>query len=1216
MVNSDTRGLGAGFGHCDLHKSIAAIGGLLTLPVLQANTLRLETIAHLALVNCNGRKSPTLQNASRWFKSVGARVRHLEDPAEDVFVTRVIFNGANYRIFEGIHEANGHHLQRILHAVEGMPDRGELEAAKRSCEALLVLSDLLCARAGLEVFLEGSVQPIEALPIKCIPTMKQLAALTTFSYRDLAVAGCDVQWLDRFVLPPDEQSIQWSPNERSAFDRRPLLDTGSEIIAGLPSALGAAIREAVIEMFIRTGNERPLRMELLRFQTEALYQNPMFHKVEIPGAAIDPREALVPSQPVEIEPGYWVHCVLLVDDLEGFEEGGIWGTSSRGSAASPALQTKIEQAAAYCGAQSGFKAGLTLIVICGFGRKIALGFNGAKGWLVEAATDYDVEVMGWLHDFDFSELIKLSAMDRDLRAKGFILQGSNGLLEKVGIAQANRGHLVQHEVMPDGFDAGIIYIPTNAHLGLRAAHHRRWDVRSITTPDDRFAVVRRKDDSELTRYGSSRIYCAFEDIERRIFRGAWIRGSCTWWVHASSEEITDKSFLYDVWEMQCVWMERTAPILDRALPSLPDLLVWRLKIAPWEATSAADIIPAAPEEIESDVATLIDPKSSAIVTEVGPAFYRGLSRSDNAAEVALVRSFVEQAVALSGRKDQSVGALIAQIVRSPDARHMHAFAPQDFRDHVRDAIGSPPVLMSRLDDAALRIGLGWHGVDRPGGTLQEKNECCGALNKITSALEQEFCQELARFERRALVEAAIANHEAAAVDRSKWRRTSGALIGMAKDERAVRSKIAEHHAKLNVVFLTSRILIEAGLSECPLGTGETPADIDLSRLMAKASMIFYLGGYSDAIHYGGMKPKVRISPAGQVLIDPTFFDLIVEPAGRSLADKVMDEHRDRYTELLREPDLETRPLDKIVDGEFLEAWQAEVGASLADCWGAVEALENKLADAGVGWEIVPRLELIAFLKNHILDPEAYVAALESVPRNGWKNIPPPFLDQDRQPWRFRRRLAVYRRPLLQLCNSKNAPVLVAPGLLRESLRAMMHNYCGAEMDQEFLISSKMRRWWNLVQDRDGKNFEQLVCTKLQKMGWIAVSRKNFSEILGRGLPQNPGDIDVLAWRSDCRIVVLECKDLQFARTPSEIAKQLSKYQGAMDEKGRPDKLAKHLNRVALAKKYVAKFRKYTGVWTGSIEGAVVFSNSVPMLFAKQQIENSERHLTIDQLSSL
>ena len=144
--------------------------------------------------------------------------------------------------------------------------------------------------------------------------------------------------------------------------------------------------------------------------------------------------------------------------------------------------------------------------------------------------------------------------------------------------------------------------------------------------------------------------------------------------------------------------------------------------------------------------------------------------------------------------------------------------------------------------------------------------------------------------------------------------------------------------------------------------------------MANASMIFYLGGYSDAIHYGGMKPELRISPVGQILIDPTFFDMIVEPAGRSLADKIIDQHRERYTEFLREPRLESRPLNEMVEDAFLEAWQDEVGASLADCRAALEVLENKLVEDGVGWAMIPRPDLIAYLDNYIEDPEAYVAA--------------------------------------------------------------------------------------------------------------------------------------------------------------------------------------------------------------------------------------------------
>ena len=122
--------------------------------------------------------------------------------------------------------------------------------------------------------------------------------------------------------------------------------------------------------------------------------------------------------------------------------------------------------------------------------------------------------MGWLHDFDFSELIRLCEMDRDLSSRGFEIHSPNGLLAKVGIAQANEGHLVPHEAMPDGFDSGTISIPTNAHLGLRAAHHRRWDVRSIATPDNGYAVVRRKADTEISRDASSRIQVCHEGTRR------------------------------------------------------------------------------------------------------------------------------------------------------------------------------------------------------------------------------------------------------------------------------------------------------------------------------------------------------------------------------------------------------------------------------------------------------------------------------------------------------------------------------------------------------------------------------------------------------------------------------------------------------------------------------------------------------------------------------
>ena len=1206
--------LGKDFKKYNLQNTIAAIGGLLTLPILHANILRLEAMAHLALANCNGQRNPTPKNFSRWFKLTGAHIGNLEDPAEDVCVMRVIFNGKNYRILEGLHDGNGHYLQIILTILEEMPDNGTFKALKRSSEAMLILSDLICAKAELVAFIEGSEHPLDSLPTKKIPTIKQLTARTTFLYQELANAGCDVRWLDNYFLLTDKQCISWSPGERSPLHRQPLIDSGLEIVSVLPSAIGPAIREMVIETCICTGNELRLRAELLRLQTKALSQNPMIRNIQVTGTKIDPHSAVVPSRLVETEPGYWIHLVLLVDDFQGFEDGGLWGESSRCNAAGTAIQAEIESAAELCKAQPGFKVGMTLFIICGYGRRIFFGFNGVEGWLVEYASDYDIEVIGWLHDFDCSELFKLSAMEKNIRSNGFVLSNLYGLISKVGISYANGGHLIQHENLPEDFNFGYIAVPTNMNYRLRITHHHRWDIKSITAPGNRTAAVRRICDSELSQYQNTHIYAAMDDATQGILRGVWVDQSRTWWIHTSCNGKTDNDFLYQIWEMQYVWMERIATSLCKALPSMPNFLIWHLTVSSWDSNSVAEVSSVTRSEIKLNISSTFDVKSLTITTQIGPAFYRDLSRSDNVAEEALIRSFVQKVIETFCQETLSVDDLLAEIVPSPDARQLHVFIPQDFRDHVRDVIGNKVVFMSRIDDAAIRIGLGWHGMEHPGGKICGKNECTTALNKIVSSVEQELCKELSKFERRAFVEAVIANNEAASSDRSRWQRTSGALIGLAHDEHSKRSEISSHLAKLNVVFITSRILVEAGLCECPYGTGETPSNIDLSWLMAMANVIFHLGGYSDAIHYGGMKPEVRISPAGQVMIDVSFFDEVVEPAGLSLASKLIDVHRNNYSSLFDLPETKTKSIDEFLPRSFQEAWKSEFGISVNDYLEAAESLGEMHIINGIGWQVVPRQELIALLDGHIQNPEAYISSLELIPRQSWMDIPSAFVEQDRQPWRFRRRLGLYRRPFLRLCSSKNSPIFVAPGILQDSIFAMMQNFFEAEIDLEMINSRKMRKWWNYVQDREAKKFEDRVCAELQRLGWMAESRKNYSEVLGRKLPENPGDIDVLAWNASGRIVVLECKNLRLARTTSEIAKQLSKYQGNVDDNGKLDDLAKHLKRVDLAQKHAEEFQRYTGIQTNSIEGALVFSTIVPMTFVRQQISKQARHLTFDQVS--
>jgi hypothetical protein len=188
-------------------------------------------------------------------------------------------------------------------------------------------------------------------------------------------------------------------------------------------------------------------------------------------------------------------------------------------------------------------------------------------------------------------------------------------------------------------------------------------------------------------------------------------------------------------------------------------------------------------------------------------------------------------------------------------------------------------------------------------------------------------------------------------------------------------------------------------------------------------------------------------------------------------------------------------------------------------------------------------------------------------------------------------------------------------MIRDAFALMLHNYHQGQFDLNTLHSKEMKRWREYIVAKGSAEFEERVVKRLAKLGWSARRSAKFTHVLGKALSEDPGDIDVLAWHDDGRVMLLECKDLQFAKTPSEIAKQLSKFRGQTDEKGRPDLLAKHVKRVALATEYKDAFRSHLNLDEIAIDGALVFANTVPMSFAAERIGHAVTLLTYDQLAS-
>ncbi|MBA8820902.1 hypothetical protein BRY73_22485 [Ochrobactrum sp. P6BS-III] len=1213
LVRSQAEDLGAIFQPYDVKASVAAAGGLLTVPELQANTVRLEAIAHLIIANSSGKKKPNKQDAARWFKQVGQTFARMEDAAEDVFVGRVYMDGRNYRVLEGLAEANCHHLQHMLTAVENMPGHGIYAALKRSCRAMLTLSDLVCARSGLEAFCCGSEYGLNALPISGLPTLKTLAARVIFSEDDLALAGVSREALVRFCLPPSQRNVDFGGYGDSWLERQPLVDFQDELVVAIPSAIGTAIRRAVIETCHDAGAKFGLWTALLIAQTEELSLNPAISSLGIPPTEMKRDSHVVPSEPVEFQPGLWFHLVLLTDDFTGFHETGFSRPGPSSEKTYAELQQAINNAAAGTKARPGFKLGFSLIVLCGFGRGQLVEFTRPAHWLVEGISSYDLDVLGWRHDFNIAELLKFLLAEGNAGRMGFPLMAINGLLARIGFAYGNNGHVVPHEAMPDGTERATFMVPTNAHLRLRAEHHARFDKHAVRDAAGKGVVVRCKDGGKRSPQNMQRVYVSHLDARELRFRGVWRSGSRTWWLE--TVPVNEGSYLYPIFEMQMVWMERLAPILLQHIPSLPDVLTWKL-VSPAAPVMRSREISSPPlDELKRAIHASCDQGGCVVTTEIGLPFFRGLSHPSNVAEVTLIEAFLEQVVKFADCIEVDLAALLREIVPSPEARQLHAFAPQDFRDHVRDSVPPKVVQISSFDDAAIRLGMGWHGLPRPGGTVTGRDECTRVLNAITTAVEEMFCTHLRQFERSALIRRVVENHEASIIDKSKWERTSGAILNLSANPQESREEISTRIQEANATGLASRIILEAALCESPLGVGFEVADFDLSNLMALAMMIHHLGGYSDAIRYEGMRPEMRISPAGEVQVDVSFFDAIVNPVGQSFINGQIDRSRRDYSDLLHEPEpLTQEQAANQTDPRFAAAWEAEMGISLQDFRTALEALENRLVESKQAWETLPKPVLLQYLGKYVDCADRFISSLELVPRDGWKRVLLPYVDQDRQPWRFRRRLSVARRPILQLEPYPESDVIIAPGMIRDAFRAQLHNFYYGHYDLSSIASKEMRRWREHIVAKEAANFEDRVVTRLQELGWQARRSIKFPHILGRKLSEDPGDIDVLAWHSDGRVMLLECKDLQFAKTSSEIAKQLYKFRGETDEKGRPDLLGKHLKRIKLAQENAAAFQSFLQLSEVRVDGALVFANTVPMTFAAERIRHKVTLLIFDQLA--
>jgi len=467
----------------------------------------------------------------------------------------------------------------------------------------------------------------------------------------------------------------------------------------------------------------------------------------------------------------------------------------------------------------------------------------------------------------------------------------------------------------------------------------------------------------------------------------------------------------------------------------------------------------------------------------------------------------------------------------------------------------------------------------------------------------------------------LLNHEATATNRDIWKQTTKANLAMHEDKQAALRTIATHHGHLNASFLATRLLLEAAVCECPLVGGREPGELELSRTMCHVLRAHHLGGWSDAIHWGAMEPRVKITPLGDVFVNHDFIDKVYEPFGREAGQAEVRRAADSYGRLYGSTEA-VPAVGTAFEKQFLDAWNEEFGCSLDGMRAFIEKLENLGIKRNEAVYQVTRSDLVGMLRS-VTDLDADRAPLTlsfvtTVPRAEWRVVSIEYSDKDWVPWRFGRRLSILRRPLIQVDDQVNPSVLIAPGLVRDALYVMVRSSHSGEIPSSQVRGGGMRKWIGHANNVQRSAFNTTVAERMRELGWLVEKEIKLTQILGRPLDRNYGDVDVLAWKpSTGRVLAMECKDVQYNKTLGQVAEQLSDFLGVVRSDGKRDLLRKHLDRLETLnanKSEVAKALKISV--PVQLEGHVVFRNLVPMRFAWERMASKVRLSLFEELDQI
>lgn len=1210
---------------------VSSIGGLMTMPEFQASALRLEILQHFAVAHAHGTQKPRTCSLKFWLKDLGEGwVGRMEDPAEDVFVSRVCGRDRDYLIFEGLYETPAFCLQRFIDILDNMPPGEPFASLRRSAYALLALSDETVKRSGVAAFTVGETQPLHIFTESLLHRVKTLESCVVFNEEDLARLCVTHQDIEAFIFNKHNyKNLGNTMYNSSSLNRYPLLRIDNNFYLALPASISMAIRCMIIEFYLFCGHESTLNKAYANEITNAFQGIQILNSMSFPFLWRKLDNIFCHDISTWIDQGRALHICFIVDNFSFYEETGFSAASHHNSSCfDRVVEKSIFEAYKFFSKDQCFREGLSLIVMCSWGRPMILKLANVNDirWRAEAIGAPELISMSGASSFSPLDLWNLLDMRDKLSQSGINLININGLFNLYAWSEKLDGHLIPDEQLPDiqPNQRFTMLIQPNSLLEARKASAQNYDIHCSKTWDKRTVRVMRftrkyffKEDE------NSSLYFSLSDLQVAVCETE----SRGWWVTIEMPTSSNRDCQHRLFKALASWLERSAKIVEKIIQALPEgPILWVCCFEKRESTDSS-------EEIDSyeqaKKKLTVSTNDNVIRVNAQDGFLTVFSQPENIGESLLVEAFVDGVYRLSGQVFSStmITLLVQQIVPDQWARYMHFLAAKDFRDFFQDT-SRKPILISNTDEAFSRIGLGWLARQPDEGARIEGVEaCCEYLNNLVAEIGSRIQSKLKSYNREQFLLTLLHSHEDLQIDFRPWFKTPHTIMSLHQDKESVVKEVTQEIYRFYAASLSTRLLIEIALCECPQNGERCPGRLDISRLLVDVMLLYNFGGCSDAIKYGSKNPELRITPSGDVHTNMNFDDTVVTPYGETLAKNQYKNAANTYKQYLNEVET-TETTYKTVAPEsvkFLEAWTETFSFTIDNVKLFIDTLEKEGSRRRELVFLMTEAELCNlsdFKSLNIKIIQNILANFSLFSRSTWHSTPHGFRDKDWHPWRFRRRLSLISRPIIKVSDTPSR-YLIAPGLIRNGIVHTFQRCYRGSYDAKDLPPGRMQAWVGKIENKRGHEFNKEIAKVLKNLGWEARSDVKFTEIINKfskiidsKIAKTYGDIDVLAWKAG-RILAIECKDLELAKSMSDISRQIHDFRGELNSKNKPDRMKRHLLRIKLLNNHKETIRRFVGgMYFPSVEGLLVFSRIVPMYFTKLAAKHGMRILTEDQLVDL